>query len=302
MSIYNGFGIEFIKKDGIYTHFKLNNNNNTNLNMENIAKVFCLFTIGVFSTDSVERKLIYKKSGNFFCDSIDNLCELYFTNSNSKCENIDLPDNTNFVEYSDGIFSLNKFANTKITNCVYNARAKFISNNGDNNMPNDCITTPGTKLKIKKNIYTSRAEIEADHDDNDDDALSFYDFDINNSRIVDNVYDISDNANETMGNYGSYLIGSKNLKEIKYEERYSIFDFDNFNINVKNVSTNEYICNFTPINGVNHAASMFAQSCTVDYTDINADSLFVINNVSIKFVNNGSYYDVVTTYFGIDVL
>lgn len=85
--------------------------------------------------------------------------------------------------------------------------------------------------------------------------------------------------------------------------RHSIFDFDKFDINIKSKSDDPkiYVCKFTPINGVHHAASMFASSCTIDMIETSVESC-LIQEVTIEFAQNVDEYDVVTTYFAVDVL
>ncbi len=170
-------------------------------------------------------------------------------------------------------------------------------------------TKPGLKLKITQTNFTCQAIMDCyneEDEDNEEDYYIFWDFSINTTIVADNVYNISNEQFETMGNFGSFIDSEfpEIEKDSLYSERHSIFDFDEFDISVKlesNEQYKQYICRFTPINSIHHAAAMFGKSCTIDYTFTDIES-FLINEVTIKFVSKDNDYDVVTTYFGVDVL
>ena len=61
--MYDELEIKFIRKDGIRTFFSFKNNDNeTEVDFEKLSKVFCLFTVCVFQTDSEYRNIVYKKN------------------------------------------------------------------------------------------------------------------------------------------------------------------------------------------------------------------------------------------------
>lgn len=340
--IYERFGIEFIEKDGVDTRFKINNNDVTNDNIEDVAKVLCLFTIGLFETDSVERRIVYKRNGKFYCDTVDNVCEEFFTNTNIIDNQIDLPNESRYFGLDDDEKMVgfkefdSKTKNVQVSNDVnilkhdYKNREDSSESDPDSEDDYDHMNMyrfrkenfrdainkyPVTKLKIKKDMFTDRAEggYSSDQnfeDDDDGDNGEFYDFVTDKSVQVDRLYNVQNDLDEVPGNWGDTLgdrykkFSRKNIGMI-FEERFPIFDFDKFGIEVNRESESEtlkkFTCSFTPINGVHHAASMFARTCTVDFTMTDV-TIGLVNSVAVTMIPNGNKYDVTATYYGVDVL
>jgi hypothetical protein len=320
--LYDNFGIEFIQKDGVNTHFKINKNDSVDDNIEDVMKILCLFTVGLFETDSIERQIIYKRDKKFYRDTVDNMCMDFFTKCDTVDNQIELPETSKFFmldgEDEESVECFDEF-NSELKNVNFvedyesgESDDTDESGSGLYNLPrgenkkyfqkkvNSC---PVSKIKIKKDKYTSCAKGSADD-------IRFWNFSMDNSVEVDKVYDVLDDAEEVAGNWGAFLehknSKEKNStkKEIIFEERFSIFDFDKFDIIVnsdKKQKDPKYTCSFTPIKGIHHAASMIAQSCTVDYTMTDV-TIELVNSVSIELTPKENKYEVITTYYGIDVL
>lgn len=371
MADYDSFGIKFLRKHGVHTHFEVAKNSITDDNMVDLAKILCLFTVGLFETDSVERKIVYKKDNVYYCDTVDNLCKLFFAKnlcgnkiclkkgcqffgyndkkeivgyekfsdelknvkqllgmrySSQRCptveaqnENLRIDDKGDIVLVNNDdsdeeyyIYTNDSGKRTIIYMNTYGDDGEFHSetltpdhkywnhkdtdgSDSESDHENDTTKPAVMKLKIQKDMYTGHGQQSSGDDE-------FWDFYIDSKVEVDKVYDVSKDIKETAGNWGSCISNSKKVAT-SLEERYSIFDFDKFDISAKadESTPNQYICSFTPINGVHHAASMWARSCTVDFTTTDV-KIELVNSVTVKFVPHDDKYDVITTYYGIDVL
>ena len=82
-----------------------------------------------------------------------------------------------------------------------------------------------------------------------------------------------------------------------------MFDFDKFQINIEKIDNMKYSCTFTPIKGLNHAASMLAEKCTIEY-DLDIMYIDLVNKVDIFLIDyiDDDIIQIRTVYYGIDCL
>lgn len=308
--MYDELEIKFIRKDGIRTFFSFKNNDNeTEVDFIKLSKVFCLFTVCVFQTDSEYRNIVYKKNNQYYCETVDDLCKYYYNNDLGQikeCETI--VENATFFSYDEFDSIIGHVHYNDSFSCEIKKPSAIFESESESESDSETETEseskskrvkPGIHMTFDSSNYVAEAMVQDESD------KYFWHFSKWKCILVDEIYDVSRELEEDMGNYGQY-ISSKTETFIKgfSEERYSIFDFDTFEISATEVlDSMRYDCTFTPINGIHHAASMMAQSCTVKYT-ITDIELKSINEVNIYFKLNTekTHYNVITIYHGIDVL
>jgi hypothetical protein len=333
--MYDELEIKLMRKDGIRTFFSFKNNE-TAIDFEKLSKVFCLFTVCIFQTDSEYRHIVYKKNNTYYCETIDDLCKHYYNNELGKeCETI--VDNASFFSYDEfdsiiGHVHYNDTFSCEIEepSTIYDiweseseteseseleteSESKSESDSeSESNSESETKSElkfesksknkrvrPGIHITFDSSNYVAEAMVQ-DRSDKE-----FWHLEKSKCVLVDQIYNVSRELEEDMGNYGQYICSeTETLIDGFSEERYSIFNFDTFEITSTEVlDSMRYDCTFTPIPGTHHAASMMAQSCTVKYTLTDIE-LKLINEVNVYFKLNTdkTHYDVVTIYYGIDVL
>ena len=285
--------MEFLKKDGVQTHFKVNEKT------ERIIKRLCLFSIGVFQTDSVERRVVYKRGGQFFCSTVDELCEDYDSLENR----IDLPETTHFVKIDkQGKISGFATGHEGLKN-AYPDNYHWYYQDKEDADEDDLISRPGIRLRITKQTYQGDARVgEGDNklfepmwSFKDTDEISFFE-----GIEVDRIYDFKDAGYK--GYCGSSITSKHAIGPAEFEERHSILDLDCFSIEVLKQTEDKYKCSFTPISPVYHAGACWGELATVDMT-LSKIKVDFVHEMMIEFSEKeDGGFDVVTTYYGIDRL
>ena len=215
--MYEELGIQFVKKDGVKTHFKVAQKT------ERVAKLLSLFTIGVFETDSVERRIVYKQNGQFFCSTVDDLCKSYFEKESPSPEDrVLLPEGSTF--YSTGkngqvkgfagcIEGLHNVQPIEYSWELYPGRYYPDDDEEDHDKEemrkHDEETQPIIiHIVFEETKYTAKNANYDRHGRSDD--CCFYDFEERKCMTVDRIYDESEEIHEDMGNYGSIVLLYKN--------------------------------------------------------------------------------------------
>lgn len=301
-SIYDQFDIKFIDRDGLYTNFTINDNDIVKDNLDDVLKILCMYTVGLFETDSINRQITFKHNGEYKTETIDYLCRLYYEKITQELNNANNDEDYEYeYEYVDennkllmSIHQHDIHYNSRI--CANHGKSKYIG-----------------KYKIKHENIISNAEIEyddlyADYDSDNNDDID----DINdkiplygrNYTVYANVLKInSSETKELPGNWGSRILDDI-YNETTFEDRYIMLDLNKFNIDIKDISDKKtyFRCKFTNTNQIQHAASMFGKKCTVEYTFSSIEHVDYINEIDLELTYNNDKIHVKTTYFNVDCL
>jgi len=246
---FDSFGIQYVGRHSIETYFRINYNQVAVVFLEDILKLLGFYTIALFETDSVTRKVCYIANGLTHCDMIDDIIRMLF--DGQFVESLRMENFEGNLYCEDGIEK-----NRIIIPCTAEEVEK------DMNI-RKC-KKRNVKPVLKYTVRTKKCQSHAYISDNYR-RVRAWDFNVDKCVQVKVIQKLGE-PEETMGGYGDYICGPDTIIENSKLSKYHMFDFDKFEIKIIKLD-NGYRCLFRKINGVHHAACMWATECLVEYYD-----------------------------------
>src|SRR5271154_1193754 len=284
--LYQNFGIIYLDRFETKTNFRINDNDNVKAHLESILKLLCLFTVAIFETDSVERKIYYKMDGTIIYSKIHDVIFKLFCRDHLKInENNDIDDN-NDSDTSDTSDSNESDSDMEPDDDDYVSGLRKVYPH------TPAIKYQLTHAKYEANAITGQGIELLDNDEVYDSELGKY-----CTAVVIKI----------LGDYEDILcsdlsVNDQKLIKSKIENKYVCFNFDKFSIDVIKISDSEYKCSFSKIKPIHHAASMWARNCLVEYADSDVSKVELVESVHLELTNKDNYFYVMTTYFAINCL
>ena len=348
---FDDVDLKFINRKDIHTYFSVNKLDYSEDNFNNILECIAFYTFSLFQTDSHEQEIMYKTDNEYYEDEIINVIKRKIY---SKIEYPDPEKNPHyFYDHVCGVSEYKKEKTIKkykeikqdvailtdtdldskdlkdIEDKIRNKIVKYNHNNdtkyyvarienaekGEERKVWDLYTNNKLKTKVLEVINEEGGECAGNFGDFLDHKLTAQDYidikkqmkNMHSSFLLDYVNDVGETARSRY----NYDIN---------KNKYTAFNFDNFEIKVKKTEQDMYIAYLeikseidqdtdtqndseSSDSGIHHAASMWVHTCLVEKPDVNLkNTILAINEIEIhvKYSDNTILFD--TVYYATDCL